>query len=650
MIFVLLCAPISFMLPTSADAAAGGFFFMDKPRLGFELSYELDAEKRKGLFINRKDEKHKFTEGLEIETKGWFYNPALLVYKLRLMPKWENTREHDNSGRKKESASSLLGYSVNLVFLQFKPYMLTLFADKKDSTLRSNFASATITEKDRYGAQLNLKYNLLPTKLMYTHTESRQTGFYNSEIETDDSQLNMAFDKYLGITTLVASYMDSAQVTSNRPSNVRQLQANLQNKYFTQRKKVSLGTYLNYYDTQANATEGERYSFSENLYWNHSKSLRIGYKFRYDIYERHDSNTMTLFRAATTSFGFDLTHLLYENLTTTIVADSSRRKFTEGRDAAYNTGIRLDYRRRIPWGALQLNTSHNYNLLDRRSVQIDVQILNEALILKTGDVSLLKNKNVDINSITVTDTTGGIVYIRDIDYTVTEVGSFVRIERTAFGAISDGQQALASYRYTSNPVFDYYIYRQSYGIVLDLWSALSLGYTYSHAQQYFISGVRPDELSEDATNSVRAELKLKWSQTRVTYTDIASTTGVSMRSWLSEEDLTFMPDRDLYIKLSGHYGKTLFKEDNSKEKLTGLQLHVLWAFERLMRLEIRGFQNRISSEKEKTLNTGASSSLELHYRLYVGAVSYIFLKEKKYSNGETTDKHYLLLKVKRELW
>ncbi|MEW6109452.1 MAG: hypothetical protein AB1632_09850 [Nitrospirota bacterium] len=644
MMLSLTC--ITFFVPFTGDIAeARRYFLIERPQLGFEVSYELDEEEREGPFIDTKDTASTFTESLEIETKGWFYLPELLIYKLRLIPEWEQTREDGNGGDTRKSRKFFLNYSVNLVFLQNKPYTLKFFAEKFHSTIINSFAANSKREGSSYGGSLFLKYRVLPTNILYKHFESRQTGLFRSKDKRDEWRLNMRYSRHLGNTNLDVSYIDSTHEYMGFLSSVRQKTASLQNIYpLTEDKMLMLSSNFLYNDTKSNDFESTRYSLYENLSWNHSRNLKTYYTLMYSL------DDSTHFRTERKELGFKLIHLLYENLTTSFNLDGSRVEFSGGREASYRAGLTFDYRRKIPWGTLNISVGHNYHVVDVKNRPSNIQIIDEPHILRTGEVTLLDHENVDISSIMVTDASGTIVYIKDIDYRISGIDSFIRISRIPLGSIADGQDVLVSYQYLANPPFDYSIFRQTYGINLNLWSALTVYYTYNHLKQSFISGIPPDVLSNSTTHIAGTEFRWKWTETRLRFEDTSQTPGISTRKWRAEETLTFRPMTNLFISLTGHYGITKFKDRGDIEKHYGLGFNIQAVLKRRLRLEIRGFRNRVSGESEKIFSTGLSSSLEWDYRLYNASIIYRYLDEKDDINHDMIKTHYLLFSIKRKLW
>ena len=153
-VFALICSAV--VLIFCADqAAAYQYYQISRPKLGFELGYEFDKDKRTG-FRDRDDTTSTYSERVDISTDGWFYHPALLEYELTLSPEWEQIIE-DNDGEKDKTRTFLQGYDAEFIFLQYKPYTITLFGNRNQSTISSNFAEKTKVDSDSYGARLNLR-------------------------------------------------------------------------------------------------------------------------------------------------------------------------------------------------------------------------------------------------------------------------------------------------------------------------------------------------------------------------------------------------------------------------------------------------------------------------------------------------------------
>ncbi|MBI4682073.1 MAG: hypothetical protein HY757_03105 [Nitrospirae bacterium] len=642
---IQLCL-IIFIIIIGETAYAKQNFMVERPKLGLEFSYEFEKDERSGPNINSEDESMTFSERLDIETEGWAYHPALAIFTLRLSPEWEQISEQPEGSDKTDSDKFLQGYFTEVTLLQYKPYTLRLFANRQMSTVESSFAQRSKSESDTYGSTLILKNRILPTLVNYSHIDSRQTGFFDTDNVKDELSLDMRHDKYLGDTNLKAVYSDSSRTTRGVTVNTRSQNAAIQNSYrLTEDKKVTLGSALSYRDEKSDFAERTGYVVSENLLWNHRKNLSTNYTLMYD---KSDAGILS---SELKGAGFSLTHLLYENLTTAINTSASSNQFTGGELNVYSGGIDLNYIRNIPWGKINVTAGFDYKQTDQNISPDYIQVIDEPVTLTDGTVALLANKNVDIGSIIVTDNgvPPSITYIKDVDYRVTMIDSIVRISRITGGAINNGDTALVSYRYIGNPAFDFSTYGQSYGVNLGLWSVWRIYYNFNRSTQRFLSGIPPDELIDDITHTAGTELEWKWSRTTLEYKD-SQTSNTPTESWRMEEAVTLRPNEKIYFNLFGNYGATTFKDTAERELFKGIRANMHMAVSGNSRVTLEGFRNIISGSLEKTTDTGVLSAYEWYYGIWRASASYRFSYEEDDISKETFKNQYVVLKINRSLF
>ena len=564
-------------------------------------------------------------------------------FSLGFRPEFGQIIEDRGAGESGAAFPFLSAYQGNATFLKTKPYTLKLFGTRDTKPSRSAFASKTETQTDTYGANLNLKYRFLPTSFTYTHRSSLQTGFYDSDQDSDEVRIQMSHQRKNNDTSLNAFYKDEVRATRGVTTHTKSSNNSIRNRYdITEDKRVRLNSSLSsrWTDSDALTTSGIR--LSENLYWEHRKNLRTNYRLNYNTDSSGDFDTQTI------SFIPNLTHLLYENLTTSVSGEASYNDFTGGSMGVLGGDIDFDYSRKIPWGILNIFTGYDYRVTDRSLTEEFIQVIDESHILRTGDVTVLDNEHVVTDSIRVSNSTGSIVYIQNIDYTVQEVGAFVRISRTPFGSIANGRIVLVSYQYISNPAFDDAVFGQKYGIGIDLWDALSLSFRYRHLNQNVLSGIPPNNPVDDTTYATEAKFRWRWTDTRLSYEDADINSGISTRRWLAEENILFMLGSDFFFRLSGHYGRTQFKDNGETEEFYGLISNIDRAITRWCRLSIEGFWENVSGVSQKTQDTGFSTILELAYGKWRGNITYRFLYENDEIQAERRTKHYVFFEISKK--
>lgn len=630
-------------MPDNASAEyEGRSYLIERPQLALDLTYDFESEKREGPYIATKNSSHALKEKVDLQTAGWGFHPAFLTYTLGFSPEWEQTIEKSDLGRRIAHDSFLLGYSLDLTFLPYKPVTLNLFGRRQRSVLTSSLAARSETETDTYGATLMMKNRVLPTTLGYVHTTSNQTGFFDSEETRDEIRLQARHEEKSNDTNFNTTYTAVDRTSLGTTINTENFFGGVQNSYrITPDRRMLLNSGITYRWSESDLYRSSGISLSESLNWRHTRNFSTNYQLTYT----GDSSGGT--RVDTTSGSAGFSHLLYENLTTSA---SGRGSHSSRGENIYGGNLNFGYQRRIPGGTLYASMGHDYTVTTRSTGALFLPVIDESHILRTGDVMLLGNRNVGISSIVVTSADRSIVFLLDTDYRIEVLGTSVRISRTPFGSIADGQTVLVNYTYLSNPAFDDATYTQAYGAGLSLWSAWRINYTYGHSKQAFLSGIPPDVLNETTTQTLDTDLAWKWTSTRFTWEDTESSTGVSLTRWRASENLSFRPVDKVSFAISGNYGETTFKETNTDETFFGFGSQLQWNWSIWSKLSVEGSYSKTNGVSNRTVDKAAAARLEWYYGIWSGEFSYRFLNEEDRIGDQSRNRHSAYAAIKRTLY
>ncbi len=624
---------------TENDLFARRYMLMNQPEFNYRFSYEYDKEKRTSPFSNREDKAITFQEGFDFKTNGWIYHPALMTYTLRYSPEWEQLSQETKGQDKAKTDNFLQGYFTDLTLFQFKPYSFRFFAGRRRLTVSSNLARKSKNNIDTYGTSIYLKYPVLPTTLDYSHTGNDQTGFFEFKEDINDVRVQMRYSRHLGDTTVLSSYKDTSTNLQGSTTDLKEQKVNLYNVYDVS-DNGTLRSDLGYRNSEGDFIKLDKYSISENLSLRHRENLKTNYNFRYvkNDFETSENRTKSL--------GFNLTHLLYENLTTTINTIGIQNEFSGIDEKEYGGGINFNYRRRIPWGALNLNMGQNYmkNEIDKMADFIDIR--EEDVPLFTGTITLLQNENVSVDSIIVrNEQNPAIVYQEGIDYRIEELGSSIRISRTGGGNISEGQTVLVDYTYESSPAFDFLTKSSSYGISLNLWSVWNIHYNVHRKKEKFLSGTLPGRLIDDTIYSAGTEVNWKWSKTHFVYVD-SDTTSVPKKEWRAGERINFKPSRRYFFSISGLYGETEFLDIEETETFKTYSSSIQMLTSEKSRLTLKGFWNSIVGPAADNTSSGYSLIFDFAYRILRGKIEYSNAHENDKRAQDDTRNEYVMFEVK----
>jgi len=641
---VILAGVLFFWNLLGTTAMGDPFFKIERPHIGLKFSYEFDDEKTINPNFDGRDVSHTFIEGFKLQTGGWVYHPALMEYHLRVEPEFQQERQRVNHGALRHNDTVIQAYEAHASIFQYKPYTFTLFGSRTRDRLRASFTENTDTDTDKYGGTFSLHYPVLPTTFGYTHTEEDQKGFFDTFENRNEYTLSMRKIFESARIHLDGKYTDRDR--TERKVDIRDRVTYITAGYnddFSSKGKYLLST-TGFFDRETGSVvDSTSYNGTAIFNWRHRRNLSTRYFLSYDDIDNSG------FRTQIARGDVTLVHLLYENLTTTLTLQGLDSSFTGGREDKYIGEADFDYWRRIPGGEINVFIDHAYERVDQSFGEIFRQVTDEPQNLTSGFATFLDNENVDKSSVVVSDTTGTITYIENIDYTLTESGNLLKVARTPFGAIVNGQAVLVDYRFLSNPAFDYDRILQRYGVSFNFWEAWRIYYSYERSRQSFQGGVHPDELQKTRIQRAGTELTIGVFDTSFSYEDLNDTLGSSTETWRGDEILTFPLRKNLLTRINGYYGETLLKDDSERRKLYGGRTNIQWMPGRYIRFEVEAFQDRVDGITEDFTNTGASSRLEIIGHVWHLGLFYRYLDQDDKFTDEERMEHSVLIEIRREL-
>ena len=645
---------ILFFTLSAVMIADAKHFHIERPRLGLEFSYEFEEETRSGPVTNRKDVTHTFSEILDIETTGWVYHPALVVYSLALSPEWEQIREETTQAQSSslnESTTFIQGYDAQITFLQHKPYTLSLIGHRGMSTIRNSFAGRTKQEEDMYASTLSLKNNVLPTYIRYSHRIDKSSGFFQSHTKENEVSLTTSNSSKIGSTRFTTSYIDSTKTVDDLVNDTRKEAFNLNNTFsFLNDNRAAFHTNMHYDRLIDKFSEEELYNLDESLELRHKKNFRTHYLFRYEdrTLERYLLNNKL--RRQTIIGDFNLYHLLYENLSTTFSAGVNQNQSPNEEVITNRSSINFGYQRNIPWGNIRLSMGQGYRLVDISKSSGISNISDEPKIITTADI-FLNNTDIDTSSIKVTDPTGLITYNETTDYVLSSVGSRTSI-RCVSGAqftvleCFNGASILIDYQYQSDLPFDYSTHTQSYGASLFLWEALNIYYRYDRSQQKFKSGIMPDKLTKDLSHKAGTELEYKWSSTVLRFEKDQGNT-LPFDEVIIEETITLRPRSRMFMNFIMSYGKTTFTELSETEKFINMKAIIQQIISNRLKLSAEAFNRRSYGLRQDTAYSGLLLTLDWIYRVYDGNITYSYTEDTDRALQDSIKNNYIMFTIRR---
>lgn len=624
------------------------YFLIEPPKVAAMIKYDYNQEDRIVAGQRSTNSAHTVTERLDLVTSGFVYHPALLQYNLKFSPEFRQTtltRSELGSGTATEGSGFSPNYYANTVLLSQKPYSMSLFAQRTENQTWSTYTGVSKTSTESYGGDINLKYSLMPTTVGGSVSKSEQIGFYNTSSDWQEVHLYSRHRGVTGETGLTANYSISSQVSNSTPNDIKTLNAGLSNKYeFTSDGRIALASNLQYMDQRSSLMKNTSLQVNESLSWEHDKQLRSRYTASYRRSEAPQTDSDWL------SLDGRVTHQLYENLTTTAGVTGTANNSTGTRERSLAGMLNSVYQRRLStWGNLGLQAGWNYLYTTRSGMRGASQELNEPHTLNILVETYLAQPSVVPGSVRVTNSSGTVVYVQDLDYRLDLIGNLTRISRLPLGAIGEGQLVLVTYSYSRDAGYDDAVLTQNYGFNLDFWRSLYLSYRYLQAQQYLMAGPPPSRTSSAVVHLMSLRYLLGWTETGASYEDNRGA-DISYTRWEVSEAVRARYGNWLQFNLRGYYGVTEYRSHQDQRTTYGGTTNLNWLPYTWMRFELEGYLEQIDGDIEKSTNSGARALLEMQYRLWTLRFGYKMSEQDNRMSRYTRTSQLMQMELSRALW
>jgi hypothetical protein len=651
---VLILASISIPVMASVPGArADGFAFIERPKLGFSSSCEMEEEKRtlagNETEITSRDVLEKFTVG----TKGWLYHENLLTYRLAIMPEWRQEKfthhltESDFSYTEKRN-TSVMAYDTGATLLKQKPCSLDLFANRNTRNLDLSYTQDTDIETQTFGTRLNYTNALLPASIGYINRQSDQTGFYNAEEDRDQFQVKIGHNIKNSITEVNILHDETDRITRT-PSESRSIASNTTNSevsntfFFTLDESARLDSLLYLTRAQYDDVDIDTSLLSENFFWTQSKNLLLQSALNLN---RRDVDGSEAEGKALSAL---LTFRMNEMLKTNVGAGAALNNYAVGSEDCYRTNLGFLYRRPLPWGSVGAGVGYDYGMT-RRNGTGSMALTEDRLVLTTGVETFLEQENIAFESILVTDATGTNVYIENIDYRLFDVGSRVQISRALMGSIAEDQQVMVRYNYRVDAGYDDRRFGQDYRFDVEWSSMIYLSLMHRRLNQSIVSGNPPANRMDDTFNSARLRFDAGWSETSLEFEKQDRRNGNSTQTTSVNELVNLRALRSLSFNLSGRYGNREYTDTNEKETFYTLGMDAGWTPRWWYTFNLICLWNKISGDRQDMAYSQIYPKIGFRYGVWTATLAYRLTdqEDRDYEDSLWRQKAYFM--VNRELW
>jgi len=427
-------------------------FVVERVRAVFEMMarYRIDERKRPGEPTTR-DVETILRPSIQISTDAYIIHPNFIELSLTgglLLD--DNNIQSDTIGLTEHTTSLDTNYDVRAFILGKSSIPSSVYSRRSQANIDRLFGpnlDSTITE---HGGMVSWINERAPTSIQYFHRDQQQTS------SSGGLDLGAVQDSFsLRSTVLISDYqtlsldytLDAIQLSGGGRTSqdfIRHDATATHTLTFGDDRLDYLRSRVLWYEQTGN-TDVSRLTLDESLRLHHSDRLNTRYDVYYQSQSRTDSS-QDLLRG-----NFNVTHRLFESLTTTANIGASTLDSEGSTSNEYFGDLTFDYVKKVPYGLFIASASISENIRDNSPRGAPLRIFDESRTFNDPAPIVLARQNILPGSIVVTDVSGLIFYDEGLDYTLQVFADRIEFRRVVAGNISDGQTVLIDYTVGPEP-------------------------------------------------------------------------------------------------------------------------------------------------------------------------------------------------------
>ncbi|MBI5370980.1 MAG: hypothetical protein HZA79_03010 [Sphingobacteriales bacterium] len=501
-----------------------GFWRLHRYSGELKLNGFYREQQRNGYRFSEKQQTTNYMAGLALRTQSYFWHPRFITLdvdaeytparsdeKFLVIPDQAETRDVRKA-------------DIRLTILPQHKYSLVSYLNYSRVYNNRENLSNIRSSGTNWGSTLFMRSKFIPFSLGYTSWDQQEdellTGrsFLNRQ-KNVEARFNKSFGSLDKQELLLSrNYFFRRDYSRFAVSNTI-YNANYSGLFFTGKaKKNTISNYMSG-NWQRGNEPFDRYQAISNMNWDLHHGFHFNNHYTY-FGENRFSQRLDQHKA-----GAALQHQLFQSLHTRISYE-------------YTTTAQTTYSQQLSRGAgefnyskiilkkhqLDLNGSYALQQEKWKSADAMVTVLNEAITLRDGLVTLLSRAYADAASIQLKDGTGTLYYQLNLDYIIIPQGNFIQVQRVPGGLIPDNTTVYADYTAMQPGNFSYYSTNSQVGAGLYFFNRL-IGVYYRRAvqdyQQLKQAGFLTLNYFHQKVAGIRADYK--WLSAGVEYDKMNST-------------------------------------------------------------------------------------------------------------------------------
>ncbi|NOT02043.1 MAG: hypothetical protein HOP29_15625 [Phycisphaerales bacterium] len=393
-----------------------------------------------------------FEESIRLDADGYVYHPNFLEFALGGLVgliQRDNEEVFDTRERSAQDDGTFTEFDLNGQFFKKKPYPGNVFASRHRRLEPRPFLSSLETTTTNFGLTWQYVHPKAPTSIQFSDTRVILDPLSEDEEKGEQHRTSARLETgYRFSEHSVLSFVYDRQSVEEKPFalDFESDELTLSHRYdFGESRRHRLESELNFFD-QAGTFDIRRLRWRETMRLQHTESLRSWYVW--EAMNREQGSLSGVAPINETSYALSgvVEHQLYDSLTTQALGFIRQQVFDGGPDIdRFGGQVSWDYRKKNPWGVLQVLYLLRSEQEDRSSGDRDLETIDERRTFNDPEPIVISGTDILLGTLRVTDDPALTVYRPGDDYRVESFPDRIELRRVPTGRIADGQLVLIDY-------------------------------------------------------------------------------------------------------------------------------------------------------------------------------------------------------------
>lgn len=487
--------------PLRVDAEEIAAFKLTDTDGYFGLRYRYDDNEIQQLAATEtRETRSSFDEEAHVQTQWYVYHPNFLKVDLGAGILFNQEKLKTVSAATRNE-STLYDFNSRFMFLENKPYPLTLYYDKSHPSVALNVIDVFTQENEKYGLNFSIREPVSPVTLNFESYNQTNKGSSFTQITNDknifqnvSAQANLLNGGYVQL-----SYTDNKQTSFSGSKSLPITPFNVTSQTTDFNSRIVFGNTqdinLNILAAQTIQKQDrnlKEFRFSPILSWIHNDHFNSFY--RYNLIERKQLNIDTRNSSGAAGMGYQWD----DNLSSTAEVHYDDSSTTGLTLSSYGGNGSITYKYQMGDALMTFNVGLNYDTYDRQAAS-SVQVLNEPHVLLSTAPFYLAQTDVDKTSIKIYYNNN--LLTEGTDYQAEVIGTQVRITRLGTSIYPDNINVLVNYLFNPGGDAAYTSIGQSYQASVEFYKHTTFYMNYRDSKQNLKTGMPTLPLESSDTTS-----------------------------------------------------------------------------------------------------------------------------------------------------